>query len=104
MIEIRRRTYFYGMAIGTSSHMLSILLGMAFVNALNETARDADVYRLFSRGKGYLATVKSQYTFVVGCIGDYLAMCVAATAYIHWGEVVVITAAALFLAGSILRK
>ena len=33
---------------------------MAFCNALNEAARDADVYRMFARGQGYLATVKVQ--------------------------------------------
>jgi len=39
-------------------HLLAILLAMSFCNALDETARDADVYRMFSRGKGFLATVK----------------------------------------------
>merc|ERR1711988_451473 len=104
MIGIRRRVYFYGLAIGTGAHMLSILLGMAFVNALNETARDSDVFRLFSRGKGYLATVKCQYTFRVGCVGDYLSMAVAATCYIHWVEVLIIGSVMLFVTGRILRK
>jgi hypothetical protein len=31
---------------------------MSFGNALNETAREADVFRMFARGKGFLATVK----------------------------------------------
>ena len=40
------------MYIGMIKFMECILLAMAFVNALNETARDCDVYRMFSRGKG----------------------------------------------------
>jgi hypothetical protein len=28
------------------------MLGMAFVNALNEAARDSDVIRMFGEGKG----------------------------------------------------
>ena len=40
------------MYAGMIKFMECILLAMAFVNALNETARDCDVYRMFSRGKG----------------------------------------------------
>ena len=40
------------MYVGIIKFMECILLAMAFVNALNETARDCDVYRMFSRGKG----------------------------------------------------
>ena len=40
------------MYAGIIKFMECILLAMAFVNALNETARDCDVYRMFSRGKG----------------------------------------------------
>merc|ERR1711920_375785 len=101
VIEIRRRAYFYGLAVGTGSHMLSILLGMSFVNALNETARDSDVFRLFSRGKGFLATVKCQTTFRIGCVGDYLAMAVAATAYVHWAEVLILGSALVIIAARI---
>ena len=32
--------------------MLTILLAMGFVNALNEAARDSDVFRMFARGQG----------------------------------------------------
>merc|ERR1719393_332784 len=84
LIELRRRLYFYLLAISTGSHMLSILLGMAFVNALNETARDSDVYRLFSRGKGFIATVKTQHAFRYGCIATYAAMGVSVLLYLHW--------------------
>ena len=44
-------------------HFYSIILAMAFVNALNETAREADVFRMFARGQGYLATFKCQQAF-----------------------------------------
>merc|ERR1712142_723089 len=71
--HLRRRAYLYGFAIGIAAHMLSILLAMAFVNALNEAARDSDVYRMFSRGKGFIATVKCQYAFRLGCAADYVA-------------------------------
>jgi len=104
VIEIRRRAYFYGLAVGTGSHMLCILLGMTFVNALNETARDSDVFRLFSRGKGFLATVKCQTTFRVGCVADYLAMAVAATAYVHWAEVLILGSALVVVAARILSR
>merc|ERR1712228_897638 len=90
---------------------------MGFINALNEAARDSDVYRMFCRGKGFLATVKCQYSFRVGCVADYIAVAAAATAYIHWIEVVVglvilligtgrvykQTANLLFTSGSIVR-
>merc|ERR1712113_821849 len=78
--------YVYGFAVGTSAHMLSILLAMGFVNALNEAARDSDVFRMFSRGKGFRATVKCQLAFRVGCIADYIAVAAAASAYITWAE------------------
>ena len=47
-------------------HFYSIILAMAFVNALNEAAREADVFRIFARGQGYLATFKCQQAFRVG--------------------------------------
>ena len=46
------RVYRLCMYAGMIKFMECILLAMAFVNALNETARDCDVYRMFSRGKG----------------------------------------------------
>mmetsp|Transcript_36405 Transcript_36405/g.71974 ORF Transcript_36405/g.71974 Transcript_36405/m.71974 type:complete len:461 (-) Transcript_36405:115-1497(-) len=86
-IHLRRRIYFYSFGIGTASHMLSILLAMAFCNALNETARDSDVFRMFARGKGFYATVRTQTSFFVGCIADILAIMAALTLYITWVEV-----------------
>jgi hypothetical protein len=86
--HFRRRAYLYLFSIGTASHMLSILLGMSFCNALNEAARDSDVFRLFARGKGFLATVKCQDTFRIGCGADFLAMAVAVSYYIGWEAIV----------------
>ena len=40
------------MYAGMIKHLECIIMSMAFVNALNETARDCDVYRMFSRGQG----------------------------------------------------
>merc|ERR1712232_180356 len=94
----------YGFGVGTASHMLSILLGMAFVNSLNEAARDSDVYRMFSRGKGFIATVKCQYSFRVGCVADFVAVAACATAYLHWVEVVLGLAILLYPTYRIFRQ
>merc|ERR1712232_1544311 len=56
--HICKRIYVYALSMGTAAHMLCILLAMAFSNALNEAARDSDIFRMFSRGKGFYATVK----------------------------------------------
>lgn len=85
--QIRKRLYLYLLAIGTASHMLSIVLGMAFINALNEAARDSDVYRMFSRGKGFLATVKCEKAFGWGCVTDFLAMVVSVQHSMGWDSV-----------------
>eukprot|EP00933_Yihiella_yeosuensis_P018017 TRINITY_DN14955_c2_g1_i1.p1 TRINITY_DN14955_c2_g1~~TRINITY_DN14955_c2_g1_i1.p1 ORF type:complete len:467 (+),score=72.39 TRINITY_DN14955_c2_g1_i1:60-1460(+) len=83
---VRKRLYFLGFAIGIAAHMLSILLGMSFSNALNEAARDSDVFRMFSRGKGFKATVKCQNAFVIGCLADFVAVLLTLTAYLSWYE------------------
>jgi len=102
--HIRRRIYIYCFGIGTAFHMLSILLAMAFCNALNETARDSDVFRIFARGKGYFATVRTQNSFVIGCVADLLAIMVASTLYITWVEVLVGTASLVAVTGILLKK
>eukprot|EP00927_Polykrikos_kofoidii_P064444 TRINITY_DN5964_c0_g1_i1.p1 TRINITY_DN5964_c0_g1~~TRINITY_DN5964_c0_g1_i1.p1 ORF type:complete len:453 (+),score=60.35 TRINITY_DN5964_c0_g1_i1:43-1359(+) len=86
--EIQKRFFFYLLAIGVSAHMLSILLGMVFIDVLNEAARDSDIYRMFSRGKGFLATVKCARAFAVGCLADILAMLCAAKMCMGWEMVV----------------
>merc|ERR1712187_591341 len=88
LCNFRLRVYLYGFAIGTASHMLSILLAMSFVNALNETARDSDVYRMFARGKGFIATVRCQHAFRFGCVADFVAVMIAVTYHIGWEAVV----------------
>merc|ERR1712048_70609 len=55
--KVRTRLYAYFIIAGIVSNTFSILLAMSFVNALNETARDSDVFRMFARGRGFLATV-----------------------------------------------
>ena len=47
----RRRIFLYSMCISVASHLTSILLSMAFVNALNEAGRDSDVIRMFGEGQ-----------------------------------------------------
>lgn len=85
--EIQRRIYFYCLGGGIAAHMLSILLGMAFVNVLNEAARDSDVIRMFARGKGFVATVKCQRAFTAGCIADFVGLLVAAKMSVGWEAV-----------------
>eukprot|EP00747_Dinoflagellata_sp_TGD_P077439 gnl/TRDRNA2_/TRDRNA2_159591_c0_seq3.p1 gnl/TRDRNA2_/TRDRNA2_159591_c0~~gnl/TRDRNA2_/TRDRNA2_159591_c0_seq3.p1 ORF type:complete len:181 (+),score=30.78 gnl/TRDRNA2_/TRDRNA2_159591_c0_seq3:237-779(+) len=70
------------------------MLAMAFVNALNEAARDSDVIRMFSRGKGYMATVKCQNSFRFGTALDLCAILTVVHSYIGW-EVLVLLAVAL---------
>ena len=75
--HIRKRMFFYCLGFGVASHMLCIMLAMGFVNALNETARDSDVFRMFARGKGFLATVKCQNAFRAGAGLDFLGILAA---------------------------
>jgi hypothetical protein len=89
--QVQRRFYIWGLVAGTAAHMLCIALAMSFVNALNETARDSDVYRMLSRGQGFQATLKCQYAFGVGCLADYIAVAMTLTTYgISWYEPLVI--------------
>ena len=61
--QVARRVATYALLAAIVMHFYSIILAMAFVNALNETAREADVFRVFARGQGYLATFKCQQAF-----------------------------------------
>jgi len=90
--QISKRVFFYSLAVGIACHVLSILLAMAFVNTLNETARDSDVIRMFARGKGFLATVRCQQAFLYGCLAVGLAIVTAAKMSLGW-EVVALSAA-----------
>merc|ERR1740138_1293689 len=71
--QVLKYTYLICMYVGIIKFMECILLAMAFVNALNETARDCDVYRMFSRGKGYVATVSVQMAFRYGVLFNFVA-------------------------------
>jgi len=99
--HLKKRLYAFCFAIGTAAHMLSILVGMAFNNALNEAARDSDVFRMFARGKGFVATVKCERAFQVGCILDFIAVIVAVAHYLTWpealGGAVVMTVVVLYI-------
>jgi len=88
--EVRKRIYLYGFMVGSMLHMLSIALGMAFVNALNEAARDSDVFRMFAYGKGYRATRRCQLAFSLGCLLDFLALGTAAEMYIGWEAMIIL--------------
>jgi hypothetical protein len=79
-----KRLFVYLITFAIATHMLCILLSMSFVNALNQAARDADVYRLFGRGQGFSATVKTQNAFRVGCIANFAALAVVGHVYIGW--------------------
>ncbi|CAE8676759.1 unnamed protein product [Polarella glacialis] len=46
--EVRKRVYAYSFALAIAALLLCILLAMAFHNALNEAARDSDVFRMFA--------------------------------------------------------
>lgn len=72
--EIVKRMYMYGLIVGIVSHVLCMLLAMAFKNALNEAARDADVIRMFARGEGFKATVKCQSAFAFGAACNTLSI------------------------------
>mmetsp|Transcript_4006 Transcript_4006/g.7582 ORF Transcript_4006/g.7582 Transcript_4006/m.7582 type:complete len:455 (+) Transcript_4006:195-1559(+) len=63
---VYKRIFLYSMCISVASHLTSILLSMAFVNALNEAGRDSDVIRMFGEGQGFLATDKCSKAFSAG--------------------------------------
>jgi hypothetical protein len=81
---VLKYTYLICMYAGIIKFMECILLAMAFVNALNETARDCDVYRMFSRGKGYAATVSVQMAFRYGVGFNFIAVMLAGVQYVNF--------------------
>jgi hypothetical protein len=101
LCEVQKRVYFYGLSIGTGLHMLCIMLGMSFVNALNETARDADVYRLLQKGQGFYATRRCSICFMVGCAADFLAVGVTALEYLDMVEPLALYLVLLVVVGAI---
>ena len=90
--QVARRVATYALLAAIVMHFYSIILAMAFVNALNETAREADVFRMFARGQGYLATFKCQQAFRRGAAFVMLAIAAVSLEYIGWDAVVWIAA------------
>ncbi|CAK0903753.1 unnamed protein product [Prorocentrum cordatum] len=95
---VGKRVFVYGLSIGTALHMLCILLAMAFVNALNEAARDSDVYRLLAKGGGFTATQKCAVCFNIGCATDFCAVIVSTCEYLDIVEPLALYAALLAIA------
>lgn len=91
--QFKRRVYGYALVASIASHILTILLAMAFHNALNETARDSDVYRMFARGKGFKATEACQRSFRAGII--FCCISLLPTIYEHtsWDSIIVVACA-----------
>merc|ERR1711879_406276 len=60
-------------------------MGMSFGNALNEAARDADVYRMFSpAGNGYMATKKCENAYLTGLAVTFIGVLAVVHAYMGW--------------------
>jgi len=98
--HIRKRVYSYFFALTIASHILCILLAMAFHNALNEAARDSDVYRMFARGQGFKATRTCQSAFRAGACACCVALTAVAQEFVGWDMV----AWAALLAALVLYK
>lgn len=80
----RKCLFSYGLTLTVAAHLLTIFLAMAFHNALNEAARDSDVYRMFARGKGFLATVRCQSAFRTGAFSCCVALTALAQETVGW--------------------
>ncbi|CAE8676758.1 unnamed protein product, partial [Polarella glacialis] len=94
--EVRKRVYAYSFALAIAALLLCILLAMAFHNALNEAARDSDVFRMFARGQGFRATMRCQLAFRVGSAAVCLALTSVVQESIGWEMVVWVVLLALF--------
>jgi len=80
--QIRKRIYFYCLIIGVVAQVLGIMLAMTFGNALNEAARDSDVFRMFSpAGNGFFATKKCEMSYQLGVGVTFVAMLAAVHGY-----------------------
>jgi len=99
--EVRRRVVMYGIATSIALHFLSIMIGMEFNNVLNTAARDSDVFRIFSEGNGFRATMKGQNAFSGGCAVLFLALAAEVTCRMHILEVVGVCFLLLLAMGAI---
>lgn len=101
--HIRRRVYSYCFMIELVAHVTCILLCISFHNALNEAARDSDVYRMFARGKGYYATVKCEVAFIIGAVACLAGMTAHAQESAGW-DVVIFMVTLMYAAYKIWRN
>eukprot|EP00928_Gymnodinium_smaydae_P082620 TRINITY_DN6593_c0_g2_i1.p1 TRINITY_DN6593_c0_g2~~TRINITY_DN6593_c0_g2_i1.p1 ORF type:complete len:329 (-),score=37.88 TRINITY_DN6593_c0_g2_i1:436-1422(-) len=86
---IRNRVFFYSLIIGVAAQILCIMLAMAFGNALNEAARDADVFRMFSpAGNAFFATRKCELAYLTGLAATFVGMLAAVQAYMGWEMII----------------
>merc|ERR1712083_1017969 len=86
--HIRKRVFSYSFALCIASHLLSIMLAMGFHNALNEAARDSDVFRMFARGQGFRATMMCQNAFHVGAIACCVGLAAVSQEHVGWDMVI----------------
>ena len=111
-----RRIYLYSMVLSVASHTTAILLSMAFINALNEAGRDADVIRMLAEGQGFIATEKCKFCFRFGlamfCVGVITTIVinygvfdggVAFFLFLFFGSILAPTSNKLFRASSIIE-
>lgn len=85
--EVAKRVAAYALIASIAMHFLAIILAMAFVNALNECARESDVFRVFARGQGFLATYKCQKAFRLGSACTMVAVGAVSLEMIGWDAV-----------------
>jgi len=85
--EVAKRVAAYALIASIAMHFLAIILAMAFVNALNECARESDVFRVFARGQGFLATYKCQKAFRIGSACTMVAVGAVSLEMIGWDAV-----------------
>eukprot|EP00931_Biecheleriopsis_adriatica_P035155 TRINITY_DN20245_c0_g1_i1.p1 TRINITY_DN20245_c0_g1~~TRINITY_DN20245_c0_g1_i1.p1 ORF type:complete len:385 (+),score=62.81 TRINITY_DN20245_c0_g1_i1:61-1215(+) len=81
---IRLRIFTYSFCIGIATHILCIMLGMTFHNALSECARDADVFRMFARGKGFRATAWCEMSFYIGAVACCVGIVSVQYDFVGW--------------------
>ena len=86
--EVAKRVAAYALIASVAMHFLAIILARAFVNALNECARESDVFRVFARGQGFLATYKCQKAFRIGSACTMVAIGAVSLEMIGWDAVV----------------
>jgi hypothetical protein len=95
--EVTKRVTTYALLASIAMHFLAIILAMAFVNALNECARESDVYRMFARGQGFLATYKCQRAFRLGSMFSMIAIAAVSLETVGWDAVVVEVGLAVYV-------